>query len=160
MADVSECALVRCLCCPCECALNFFISLLLFICYASFIAWIMVISNDVKFQVYDAELTHFNLENNNTNLHYNLTLYLSIRNSKSSIGIHYDRFEANVYYMNQRLGAVPMPSFHQGNKNTTALKAVLEGQNLVLFDDEGRTKFDDDRKTGVLQNRREDEYWL
>ncbi|XP_010480827.1 PREDICTED: putative syntaxin-24 [Camelina sativa] len=151
MADVSECTPVRCLCWPCKCVLNFFVSLLFFTCYASFFAWIMFISNDVKFQVYDAELTQFNLENKNNNLHYNLTLNLSIRNSKSSIGIHYDRFEAIVYYMNQRLGAVPMPSFYQEKKNTTVLKAVFEGQNLVLFDDEGRTKFEDDRKTGVYR---------
>ncbi|KAG7598984.1 Syntaxin N-terminal domain [Arabidopsis suecica] len=110
----------------------------------------MVRSNDVKFQVYDAELTHFNLESNN-NLHYNLTLNLSIRNSKSSIGIHYDRFVANVYYMNQWLGAVPMPSFYLGSKNTTLLRALFEGKTPVLLDGNGRKKFEDDRNTGVYR---------
>ncbi|XP_010463068.1 PREDICTED: putative syntaxin-24 [Camelina sativa] len=99
----------------------------------------MIRSNNVKFQVYDAELTHFNFEDKNNYLHYNLTLNLSIRNSKSSIGIHYDRFEANVYYMNHRLGAVPVPSFYQGSKNTTVLKALFEGQNVVLLDDKDAT---------------------
>ncbi|KAG7593655.1 Late embryogenesis abundant protein LEA_2 subgroup [Arabidopsis thaliana x Arabidopsis arenosa] len=110
----------------------------------------MVRSNDVKFQVYDAELTQFNLESNN-NLHYNLTLSLSIRNSKSSIGILYDRFEANVYYMNQWLGAVPMPSFYLGSKNTTLLRALFEGKTPVLLDGNGRKKFEDDRNSGVYR---------
>ncbi|EFH67237.1 predicted protein, partial [Arabidopsis lyrata subsp. lyrata] len=110
----------------------------------------MIRSNDVKFQVYDAELTHFNLESNN-NLHYNLTLSLSIRNSKSSIEIHSDQFEANVYYMNQWLGAVPMPSFYLGSKNTTLLRALFEGKTPVLLDGDGRKKFEDDRNTGVYR---------
>ncbi|KAG7656162.1 Target SNARE coiled-coil homology domain [Arabidopsis suecica] len=110
----------------------------------------MVRSNDVKFQVYDAELTHFDLESNN-NLHYSLSLNLSIRNSKSSIGIHYDRFEATVYYMNQRLGAVPMPLFYLGSKNTMLLRALFEGQTLVLLKGNERKKFEDDQKTGVYR---------
>ncbi|ANM58079.1 syntaxin [Arabidopsis thaliana] len=110
----------------------------------------MVRSNDVKFQVYDAELTHFDLESNN-NLQYSLSLNLSIRNSKSSIGIHYDRFEATVYYMNQRLGAVPMPLFYLGSKNTMLLRALFEGQTLVLLKGNERKKFEDDQKTGVYR---------
>ncbi|CAL9217089.1 unnamed protein product [Arabidopsis halleri] len=145
-----KCSPGYCLCWPCTCLMNFCISLFFFICFASFIAWIMVRSNDVKFQVYNAELTHFSLESK-SNLHYNLTLSLSIRNSKSSIGIHYDRFEANVYYMNQWLGAVPMPSFYLGSKNTTLLRALFEGKTLVLLDGNGRKNFEDDRNTGVYR---------
>ncbi|KAL9858371.1 putative Late embryogenesis abundant protein, LEA_2 subgroup [Arabidopsis thaliana] len=138
------------LCWPCTCLINFCVSLLFLVCFASFIAWIMVRSNDVKFQVYDAELTHFDLESNN-NLQYSLSLNLSIRNSKSSIGIHYDRFEATVYYMNQRLGAVPMPLFYLGSKSTTLLRALFEGQTLVLLNGNERKKFEDDQKTGVYR---------
>lgn len=145
-----KCSPGYCLCWPCTCLINFCLSLFFFICFASFIAWIMIRSNDVKFQVYDAELTHFNLESNN-NLHYNLTLSLSIRNSKSSIEIHSDQFEANVYYMNQWLGAVHMPSFYLGSKNTTLLRALFEGKTPVLLDGDGRKKFEDDRNTGVYR---------
>ncbi|KAL1192549.1 putative syntaxin-24 [Cardamine amara subsp. amara] len=105
--------------------------------------------NPVKLQVHGAELSEFNLDLGNNNLRYNLSLNFSIRNSKSCIGIHYDRFEAMVYYNNQRLGRVFVPSFYQGHKNTKTLETMFQGQNLVLLGDDGRRKFEDDRKIGV-----------
>lgn len=138
-----------CLCCPVTCAINFIITLIVFVCFASFIVWIMLLSNAVKFQVHDAELNEFNLDLENNNLDYNLSLNFSIRNSKSSIGIHYDRFKAMVYYSDQQLGAVYVPSFYQGHKNTTVLETVFKGQNMVIFGDDGRRKFEDDREIKV-----------
>lgn len=136
--------------CPVN-VISFFITLALFVCFASLIVWIMLRSNAVKFQIHKAQLTQFNLDIENNNLNYNLSLNFSIRNSKNSLGIHYDRFEAMVYYSDQRLGAVSVPSFYQGHKNTTVLVALFQGQSLVLLDRNGRKKFEDDWKIGVYR---------
>jgi len=53
--------------------------------------------------------------------------------------------------MNQRLGAVPMPLFYLGSKNTMLLRALFEGQTLVLLKGNERKKFEDDQKTGVYR---------
>lgn len=144
--------MVNCVCSLIACVIGLLISLAVFVCFASLIVWIMLRSNAVKFQIHEAQLSQFNLDLENNNLNYNLSLNLSIRNSKSSLGIHYDKFEANVYYMNQRLGSsVSMPLFYQGHKNTTVLVALFEGQHLVLLDRNGRNKFEDDMKIGVYR---------
>ncbi|CAH8357418.1 unnamed protein product [Eruca vesicaria subsp. sativa] len=130
--------------------INSLVTLVIIVCTVSFIVWAMLRHNAVKFQVDDAELTQFSFgPDNNNNLHYNLSVVFSIRNSNSRLGIHYDRFDARVYYDNNWLAAASVPSFYQGHKSTVVVGTVFQGQNLVLLSGHGREKFEDDRRSGV-----------
>ncbi|CAG7891457.1 unnamed protein product [Brassica rapa] len=122
---------------------------LIIVCTVSFIVWAMMRHDAVKFRVQAAELTQFTFDPDNTNLHYNLSLGFSIRNSNSRLGIHYDRFDARIYYDHHRLAAASVPPFYQGHKSTVAVGTVFQGQNLVLLGDRGRGRFEDERRSGV-----------
>ncbi|KAJ4911876.1 Late embryogenesis abundant (LEA) hydroxyproline-rich glycoprotein family [Raphanus sativus] len=130
-------------------AINSLITLVIIVCTVSFIVWAMLRHGAVKFQVSDAELTQFTFDPDSTNLHYNLSLVFSIRNSNSRLGIHYDRFDARVYYDHQRLAASSVPPFYQGHKSTVVVGTVFQGQNLVLLGGGGRGKFEDEKRSGV-----------
>lgn len=151
------------MCCLCGCcesivkllwaviafAINSLITLVIIVCTVSFIVWAMLRHDAVKFRVQGAELTQFTFDPDNTNLHYNLSLGFSIRNSNSRLGIHYDRFDARIYYDHHRLAAASVPPFYQGHKSTVAVGTVFQGQNLVLLGDRGRGRFEDERRSGV-----------
>ncbi|CAH2034893.1 unnamed protein product [Thlaspi arvense] len=150
---------VSCCVCGCNCittCICLFVAVILniigLVCIASLLVWMMLRSNAVKFQVHDAVITRFDLENaSNSNLHYNISLNFAIRNSNSHIGIHYDELEAMVYYSGQRLASVSVPSFYQGHKSTKALQTVFQGQHLVLLSEHGLAKFEDGKKLGVYE---------
>lgn len=136
----------------CVCAvLTFIVNLIIIVCIVSLIVWAMLRGNAVQFQVQDAELIRFSLDPDitNNNLHYNLSINFSIRNSKSRLGIHYDSFEAMAYYHHHRFAAVSMPLFYQGHKSTVVVRTVFEGHNLVFLGNDGRRIFEDDRKAGA-----------
>lgn len=124
-------------CCACCCSccvisvynvvlsiISLIMSLIVYVCIVSLIVWIMFRSNAVKFRIDDTKLTRFDLDIGNNNLHYNLSLSFSIRNSNRLIGIHYDRFQAMVYYSDKRLASVFVPPFYQGHKNTTVVETL------------------------------------
>lgn len=157
-ADIG-CGICRCfasclLCCG-GCLLNIICNILIGVAVClgivALILWFVLRPNVVKFQVTEANLTRFELDPQNHNLHYNLSLNFAIRNPNTRLGIHYDQLEARGYYGVQRFAAVNMTSFYQGYENTTVVGTDLNGQNLVLLGAGGRRDFREDQKSGIYR---------
>ncbi|KAL1211109.1 NDR1/HIN1-like protein 2 [Cardamine amara subsp. amara] len=157
-ADVG-CGICRCflnclLCCG-ACLLNLVCSILIGIAVClviiALILWFTPRPNAVQFQVPEANLTRFDLDTQNNNLHYNLSLNFVIRNPNRRLGIHYDQLEARGFYGDQRFAAVSLPSFYQGHKNTTVVGMEFNGQRLVLLGGGGRKDLTDDQKSGIYR---------
>lgn len=109
----------------------FFYIAFLILFLAAFIFWLIFRPNEVKFNVTDASLTQFNFINTTDTLQYNLSLNITLRNSNKNIGVHYDRIEAFAYYEKKCFSKVVLTPFYQERKNTSVLRTVFEGQQVV-----------------------------
>ncbi|XP_021818378.1 NDR1/HIN1-like protein 3 [Prunus avium] len=78
-----------------------------------------------------ASLTEFSVTNNTT-LHYNLALNISLRNRNKYYRTYYDNIELTASYKNQAFGTVNLNSFYQGVKNTTVLTLSFKGHQHGL----------------------------
>jgi hypothetical protein len=115
--------------------------------------WLIFRPSRVEFHVTDASLTQINsITNNNNNnnvsmLYYNLALNVTIRNPNEKIGIYYERFEANAFYVGQRFSTEAFAPFYQGHKNTTVLSPVFKGQQLLLLGSNELSVLDSEKKS-------------
>ncbi|KAE8098636.1 hypothetical protein FH972_016681 [Carpinus fangiana] len=115
--------------------------------------WLIFHPSRVEFHVTDASLTQINFATNNNNvnmLYYNLSLNVTIRNPNEKIGIYYDRFEANAFYVGQRFSTEALAPFYQGHKNTTVLSPVFKGQQLLLLGSNELSVLDSEKSPGVF----------
>lgn len=96
--------------------------------------WISINPRKMKFHVTDASLTQFSLTNDNTTLHYNLHLFITVRNPNKRIGFHYDVVEADAYYDGEKFDSGNMLSFYQPPKTTRVVDVWFSGQRTVSFD--------------------------
>ncbi|ONK71324.1 uncharacterized protein A4U43_C04F7310 [Asparagus officinalis] len=124
-------------CGPCSCLcslLKALISIIVILGIVVLVLWLVFRPNEIKVYVTSADLSQFNLTNNN-NLQYNLSLNMSIRNPNKRIGIYYDYMEARAIYDGSRFGYTNnLPTFYQGHKNTSDFFPVFQGQSLVFGD--------------------------
>lgn len=150
----SSCNPCSCCCgCLCNCILScifqiiFTIAIILGIIIV--VLWLIFRPNRVKFDATDASLTQFDFSTTNNTLYHNLALNMTIRNPNKRIGIYYDKIEANAFYQGERFSTVELDPFYQGHKNTSSLRALFKGQQLVMLGSNEISNYNDDKKSGL-----------
>ncbi|KAI3893337.1 hypothetical protein MKW92_017778 [Papaver armeniacum] len=101
----------------------------------------------MKFYVNGASLTEFYLTDDNI-LHYNLAVNISVRNSNKVTRIFYHRIRSNPSCYGKDLPWVPLPSFHQGTRNTSLLHPVYQGQTSLKLRGSRLKDFNYDQRDG------------
>ncbi|KAL8039868.1 hypothetical protein ABFX02_10G064400 [Erythranthe guttata] len=132
--------------CICTCVFQIIFTILIIVGLAVLIIWLIFRPSTVKFYAADATLTQFSLDN--STLHYNLALNLTIRNPNKRIGIYYDQIEARAFYHGQRFSTVQLPNFYQGHKNTTSQIAEFKGQQIVLLGTKEMKDYNEEKISG------------
>ncbi|XP_038904447.1 NDR1/HIN1-like protein 10 [Benincasa hispida] len=117
--------------------------------FSVLILWLVFITHKIKFNVTDATLTQFNFTNNDTQLHYNLGVYFTIRNPNEQVGIYYDTIEATTSYKDQNFHTRLLTPFYQTPKTTSLLKGRFEGQQLVVIANNKVSEFNTEKLAGV-----------
>ena len=97
----------------------------------------------------DASLTQFDFNTNNNTFNYNLALSIALRNSNKKVGIYYRRVEAIAFYKKKWFAMVSLTPFYQGHKNTTILRPVFEGQQVLWLKPRDVSSFDAEKSSGV-----------
>ncbi|CAB4317538.1 unnamed protein product [Prunus armeniaca] len=125
-------------------------SILAFILFivAVIIFWLIFQPQELKFTVTDASLTQFNLTNTNTNNNNNNTLYYNLA---LNAGVYYNRIQAIGNYGKKRFALVNTTStpFYQGHKNTTMVRFVLQGQQVVVLGGKELSRFNSETSARV-----------
>lgn len=116
--------------------------------FSVLILWLVFITHKIKFNVTDATLTQFNFTNN-TQLHYDLGVYFSIRNPNAQVGIYYDTIEATTIYKDQNFDTRLLTPFYQTPKTTSLLRGRFEGQQLVVIANDKVSEFNSENLSGV-----------
>nr|POF19603.1 ndr1/hin1-like protein 10 [Quercus suber] len=114
-----------------------------------FIFWLIFLPKEVEFKVTDASLTQFDFNTNNNTLNYNLALNITLRNSNKKVGIYYRRVEAIAFYKKKWFATVSLTPFYQGHKNTTILRPVFEGQQVLWLKPRDVSSFNAEKSSGV-----------
>lgn len=140
-----------CGCCILSLIWNVLIAVAVILAVTALILWLVFRPNAVKFYVADANLNRFNLDSNDSNLHYDLDLNFTIRNPNQRLGVFYDAMQVSGYYGDQRFGSVDIAPFYQEEKNTAVVAAKMEGQNLVVLGDGARADLKEDDVAGVYR---------
>nr|GMD44391.1 NDR1/HIN1-like protein 1 [Ipomoea batatas] len=109
----------------------------------------ILVGNAVKYQF--VQRCEFDFSAANNTLLYNLALNMSIRNPNKRIGIYYDVIEARALYGGQRFAAVNLDPFFQPTKNTSDLRAVIKGQNLVPLGDGEKSDYSAQKNNGAYR---------
>lgn len=131
------------------CCLWIFYFGILFFILGSFIFWFIFLTKEVEFKVTDASLTQFDFNTNNNTLNYNLALNITLRNSNKKVGIYYRRVEAIAFYKKKWFATVSLTPFYQGHKNTTILRPVFEGQQVLWLKPRDVSSFNAENSSGV-----------
>ncbi|XP_073155630.1 NDR1/HIN1-like protein 3 [Henckelia pumila] len=118
--------------CLCTCVCQILCTILVVVGIVVLVCWLIFRPNEVKFYATGAELTQFNIDNNNM-LYYNLAVNLTIRNPNRRIGVYYDRIEATAIYEGQRVSTKELVPFYQGHKSTNYLNAEFSGQQPITL---------------------------
>ncbi|XP_009599460.1 NDR1/HIN1-like protein 10 [Nicotiana tomentosiformis] len=135
--------------CICTCIFQILCTLLVIVGVVAFVLWFILRPNKVNFHVADASLTQFDLSTKNNTLYYDLALNVSIRNPNKRIGIYYDSIEARALFHGQNFSSTNLEPFYQGHKNTTDLKIVFKGQNLIMLGDKEKSDYSGEKDSGV-----------
>ncbi|KAG1369743.1 NDR1/HIN1-like protein 10 [Cocos nucifera] len=140
-----------CYCCLLSTLIKTFIAFCLALGITALVLWLVFRPNRVEVSVEKASLTSFNLTATSpTNLHYNLSADISIRNPNKKIGIYYDWLEADPFYQGHRFDWQALPSFYQGHKNTTMLYPVFEGNSAIGLGVSDVEDFNKENKTSFF----------
>ncbi|WOL17721.1 hypothetical protein Cni_G26514 [Canna indica] len=114
---------------------KFLVSIVIILGIIVLVLWLVFRPNELNAHVDSASLTQFNFSTANNNLEYDLSLDLSIRNPNKRISIYYDYLEAQPFYNGDRFGFTnDLPTFYQGHKNTTVLRPVFRGSQILFGD--------------------------
>ncbi|WOL00860.1 hypothetical protein Cni_G09573 [Canna indica] len=93
-----------------------------------FIWWLIYQPRLPRLSLHDGTLAFFDLSENSTALHYNLTVGLAVRNPNKRVGFVYGALDAAVSYHGAQLESAPLPPFYQPRKNTTVLRVPFGGR--------------------------------
>ncbi|XP_010526559.1 PREDICTED: protein YLS9-like [Tarenaya hassleriana] len=132
-----------------SCLLKLLIALLIILGLTVLIFWLVVRPQKVKFHVTSASLTRFEHATSDNILRYNLALNVTVRNPNKRLGVYYDRIEARAYYEDKRFSTVTLIPFYQGHKNTTILRPLFGGQQLVMFNSKELREFNAENISGI-----------
>lgn len=89
----------------------------------------------IMFTITGASLNQYNISSSHQNLHNNLFMNLTKRNSNKHFDLYYERIVITTLYQGQRLGSTAVEPFYHKAKNTVNLDdIVLYGQSYVLRD--------------------------
>lgn len=103
--------------------------------------------SELEFNVSRAELTQFNITNNQ--LYYKLALNVTIRNPNKRYRVYYDFGEMSVVYKNRRLETHRLPAFFQDSESTAVLSSnSFEGQRLVVLGGDEIVEFNAEKSLG------------
>lgn len=103
---------------------------------------------NLEFNVTNAKLTQFNITGNQ--LHYQLSLNISIRNPNKRYRVYYDTNEMAVIYKNRRLDTHWLPAFFQDSDSVAVLGPNnFEGQRLVFLNGDEIVEFNSEKSDGV-----------
>ncbi|CAF2292123.1 BnaA04g21040D [Brassica napus] len=122
-----------CGCCLFSFVVKVIIAIIVILGIAALIFWLIVRPRAIKFHVTEASLTRFEHTSPDNILRYNLAFTVPVRNPNKRIGVYYDRIDAHAYYDGKRFSSTTLPPFYQGHKNTTVLRPMFQGQNVVIF---------------------------
>nr|WCF34209.1 late embryonic abundant protein 2.4 [Phoenix dactylifera] len=139
-----------CYCCLLSTLIKTIIAFCLALGITLLVLWLVFRPSKVEVSVEKASLTSFNLTTSPTNLYYNLSADISIRNPNKRIGICYDWLEADPYYQGHRFDWEALPSFYQGHKNTTMLYPVLKGNSAIGLGDSDIEEFKKENETSFF----------
>ncbi|KAL6614118.1 hypothetical protein ACP70R_036388 [Stipagrostis hirtigluma subsp. patula] len=93
------------------------------------VLWLVNQPSRLKAYVDSAALTRFDLAGGDaTQLRYNLTVDVSIRNPNRRQAVLYQRLEAVALYGGQQFGRVDFPRMRQVRKSTMEIQASFDGQ--------------------------------
>ncbi|WVZ68061.1 hypothetical protein U9M48_017051 [Paspalum notatum var. saurae] len=92
------------------------------------VLWLLYQPSSLKAYVNSAQLTRFVLADNGTQLRYNLTVGVSIRNPNRKQAVVYRRLEAVALYGGEQFGYVDLPRMRQESKSTVQIRPGFRGQ--------------------------------
>ncbi|KAF9597425.1 hypothetical protein IFM89_026005 [Coptis chinensis] len=141
----------RCGCC-CVLGTTFtvILSIIVALGIAALIFWFVVRPTKMEYTVVSTDLQRFDLVNNNT-IHYNLTLYMDVRNPNKRIGIYYDQLDFIASYTAwNRFAWAGVPRYYQGHRNTTNLRVNFQGQQLLVLPPWTRDSFNLEKSRGYF----------
>ncbi|XP_022144758.1 NDR1/HIN1-like protein 3 [Momordica charantia] len=101
--------------------------------FSLFILWLVAITHKVKFHVAGADLTQFNLTDDDQLL-YNLDLNITAGNPSQRFGINFDNIQVAVLYHDIEFGNTTLAPFYQGQDGTRLLRMKFDGQRPVKLD--------------------------
>lgn len=132
-----------------SCLCIIFIALVVLAGIAVLVFWLVVRPTKMKVHVTDAQLTEFNLTDNN--LRYNLALNFTIRNPNKKLGIYQDRIEGRAYFEDARFASHELRNLGLLRKKTTNnLNMAFQGQPAVFLDAEEIAEFNRQKTAGVF----------
>ncbi|KAM7262361.1 hypothetical protein ACFE04_021438 [Oxalis oulophora] len=134
-----------CCCCLLSLICKIILAVVITVCLAALIFWLIVRPKEIKFHVTDVAVDEFNLQDNSS-LQFNMSAKISVRNPNKKIGIYYDTIEARGYYVGKRFSTDYLTPFYQGHKNTSFLSANFQGQQLVMLD---KSEYEQDKTAGI-----------
>ncbi|KAJ1254314.1 hypothetical protein BS78_K089700 [Paspalum vaginatum] len=92
------------------------------------VLWLVYQPSSLRAYVDSAQLTRFDLASNGTQLRYNLTVGVSIRNPNRKQAVLYRRLEAVALYGGEQFGYVDLPRMRQARKSTVQIRPGFRGQ--------------------------------
>ncbi|KAL9672438.1 hypothetical protein QQ045_028688 [Rhodiola kirilowii] len=126
------------------------VALVVIICLATLVFWLIFRPANPELYVVDAALTEFSLENNTT-LKYNLALNLTACNPNKRVGVYYEKIKALAYYEDHMFSSVTLKSFYLEHKNTSVLSPVFQGQkSLVDLTPSDLNEFSAEKAIGIF----------
>lgn len=145
----------KCCCCLFSIIWKFLAAIIVLVVLAILIFWLIIQPHSFKFYVNEAKLTQFNYTTTTNTLHYNLLLNFTARNPNKKLSIYYDKVEGHAFYEGMRFDTTDViptwkNSFRQYTKSTDRMSGVFSGQQVMVFDKDQVSDFEQDKKIGVF----------
>ncbi|GKA33204.1 NDR1/HIN1-like protein 3 [Tanacetum coccineum] len=115
----------------------------------AFIIWLIFQPQFPKFHVDDVTLTKFTHLSTNNTLYYNMAVSMTLRNPNKWLGIYYDKIELNGMYQGVRFASNDLTPFYLGHKTEKNVGTVFKGQQVMVFGNGHKEKYDGERKDNV-----------
>ncbi|XP_074573702.1 NDR1/HIN1-like protein 10 [Curcuma longa] len=95
--------------------------------FVLFFWWLIFRPRLPRASIHQIQLSAFNLTDNNSTLHFNLTVAVALRNPNKRVNLYYDALDASLFYGGEQIQSAPLPLFYQRRKNTTELQGKFDG---------------------------------
>eukprot|EP01018_Ginkgo_biloba_P038274 Gb_01970 [translate_table: standard] len=117
-------------CCCLAWLLGLILSFIVVLVIAAVVLYIVFRPRIPKYSVESIDIKRFNFSKD-LSLNSELDLTIRARNPNKKIGIYYgENSRLEVFYSGIKLSSGKIPAFYQGHRNTTVLKAKLQGSNV------------------------------